>query len=270
MNETMIKKDFHTHTVFCDGSATVEQMIQSAQEQGVIALGFSAHAPTFIEGADNYAMTTENEQKYIKSVKNAQKIAPINIYLGIEADYFSTFEKSNYDYVIGSVHHVKIGDRYFSIDDTDQILRDGVSTFYNGDYMAMVKDYYSLVAQLPQKTGCKIVGHFDIVNKFNKDNAYFDENSNEYFALIKNAVDLLLKQDVLFEINTSALYRKRSQNPNPSYKIIEYIANNGGKFVLSSDAHAPSSICGYFSQTIDKLKELGIKAQIIDFESVLK
>ena len=67
MNETMIKKDFHTHTIFCDGSATVEQMIQSAQEQGVIALGFSAHAPTFIEGADNYAMTTENEQKYINN-----------------------------------------------------------------------------------------------------------------------------------------------------------------------------------------------------------
>ena len=38
--------NFHTHTVFCDGKNTPEEMVLSAIEKGFTALGFSGHGLT--------------------------------------------------------------------------------------------------------------------------------------------------------------------------------------------------------------------------------
>ena len=36
--------NFHTHTTFCDGTGTPEQMVVSAIEKGFDVLGFSSHS----------------------------------------------------------------------------------------------------------------------------------------------------------------------------------------------------------------------------------
>ena len=35
--------NFHTHTTFCDGKSTVEEVVRSAIEKGFDAIGFSGH-----------------------------------------------------------------------------------------------------------------------------------------------------------------------------------------------------------------------------------
>ena len=40
----MIKENFHTHTQFCDGKSTAEEMLLSAIDKGFSALGFSGHS----------------------------------------------------------------------------------------------------------------------------------------------------------------------------------------------------------------------------------
>ena len=36
--------DFHTHTIFSDGTATVREMIDAARSRGLSALGISDHS----------------------------------------------------------------------------------------------------------------------------------------------------------------------------------------------------------------------------------
>ena len=36
--------NMHTHTVFCDGKNTVDEMVESAIKLGMKTLGFSGHA----------------------------------------------------------------------------------------------------------------------------------------------------------------------------------------------------------------------------------
>ena len=36
----MIKSNYHTHTNFCDGKSTAEEMVKSAIEKNLIFLGF--------------------------------------------------------------------------------------------------------------------------------------------------------------------------------------------------------------------------------------
>ena len=40
----MIKTNYHTHTTYCDGVNTAEEMIQSAIEKRFSILGFSSHS----------------------------------------------------------------------------------------------------------------------------------------------------------------------------------------------------------------------------------
>ena len=40
----MIKSNFHTHTVFCDGADTPEELVNEAVKKGFFALGFSGHS----------------------------------------------------------------------------------------------------------------------------------------------------------------------------------------------------------------------------------
>lgn len=42
-------KNFHTHTTYCDGKNTAEEMILAAINQGFTALGFSGHSHTSID-----------------------------------------------------------------------------------------------------------------------------------------------------------------------------------------------------------------------------
>ena len=40
-----LSADFHTHTTFCDGEHSVEEMVQSAIQKGLSVLGICTHSP---------------------------------------------------------------------------------------------------------------------------------------------------------------------------------------------------------------------------------
>ena len=45
-----ILSNAHTHTTFCDGKNTAEEMVQAALDNGFVSLGFSGHS--FISPTD--------------------------------------------------------------------------------------------------------------------------------------------------------------------------------------------------------------------------
>ena len=51
------KRNYHTHTDFCDGQNTPEEMAEAAAKKGFTALGFSGHSYT--DFATFYCMTPE-------------------------------------------------------------------------------------------------------------------------------------------------------------------------------------------------------------------
>ena len=60
-------KNFHTHTTYCDGKNTAEEMILAAINQGFTALGFSGHSHTSID--PSYCMTRDETRRYINELK---------------------------------------------------------------------------------------------------------------------------------------------------------------------------------------------------------
>ena len=61
----MIKQNLHTHTIYCDGKDTVEEMVKEAIQKGFSILGFSGHGRCLV---DDYSMNVENTNKYEQDV----------------------------------------------------------------------------------------------------------------------------------------------------------------------------------------------------------
>lgn len=233
--------DFHIHTVFSDGKNTPEEMIESAIKRGIKQLGFSDHSYTFFD--KSYCMKKESRNDYIITI-NSLKSAyseKINIYCGIEQDFYSTEQTDMYDYVIGSVHYVRIGDDYIPVDESAEDFKNAVLKYFGGDFITFAEEYFKTVSCVIEKTNADIIGHFDLISKFNAQ-GLFDEKDSRYISAWKKAVDNLLKYEKPFEINTGAISRGYKAFPYPSKTIIDYIKQNGGKFILSSDAHSLKNI----------------------------
>ena len=230
--------DYHVHTTFCDGKNTPEEMVLKAIEKGMTLLGFSAHSYTFFD--ESYCLRKERYDEYkgeINRLKEKYK-DKIEILCGVEQDYYSKEPTEGFSYVIGSVHYVKKNDKYLPVDESEEIFIDIVKTHYKGDYYAFCEDYYEVVGNVVEKTKADIIGHFDLITKFNENNRLFDENNERYIAAWKKAADKLLKTGKVFEINTGAISRGYRTTPYPSKKILAYIEEKGGKTIKNSDSHS--------------------------------
>ena len=241
-------KDFHVHTTYCDGINTPEEIILAAIDKGMSGLGFSGHSYTPFD--TDYCMTLENEALYFKEINflKDKYRDKIKIYCGIEQDYYSPPISYPYDYVIGSVHYIKCKNKYITIDLSEDILVTAVSEFWSGDFYALAEKYFETVTQMVKKTKPDIIGHFDIVTKFNEGNKLFSEKNERFVKAYKKAVNEIIPYNIPFEINTGVVSRGYKSVPYPSTEIIEYIKSCGGRFVLSSDSHSKDTLCFDFEK----------------------
>lgn len=232
----MIPSNYHTHTSFCDGKNTPEEMVLEAIRLGCPELGFSGHS--YME-ADTASMSLENTQAYIAEIRALQKkyAGQIKILLGIEQDYYSPQSTEGYEYVLGSVHFVKKDGVYLSVDHGKEIQMNNVEKFYGGDYYAFIEDYFQLVGDVYRKTKCQIIGHFDLVTKFNQNGDLFDINHPRYQAAAQRALDALLDAPAVLEVNTGAISRGYRDTPYPQKAFLDRWLEAGKEIIFSSDCH---------------------------------
>lgn len=240
--------DYHVHTVFCDGKNTPEEMVKAALEKGMEAIGFSGHSHTAFD--EGWCMSVDGTAAYRKEIARLKKAyaGKIKIFCGVEQDYFSDASTEGYDYVIGSVHYLCVNEKYIPVDESAEDLKAAAEKQFGGDMMALCEKYYRTAANVCEKTNCDIIGHFDLITKFNEGGALFDENDPRYIAAWQKAADKLLRSGKVFEINTGAISRGYRTQPYPSADIRSYIKAKGGTFILSGDSHSADTLCFQFDR----------------------
>lgn len=251
--------NYHTHTTFCDGNNTPEEMVLAAIEAGCPSLGFSGHSYTPFD--PGYCMMPEDLPAYRDEILRLREKYrnKIRILLGLELDYFSEKPKEDFDYIIGSVHYVKKNGEYLSVDHSMDTQIRQVEEYYGGDFYAFAEDYYTLVADVKRKTGCDIVGHFDLVTKFHETKPLFDEKNPRYRTAAERALKVLLDQGALLEINTGAISRGYRTTPYPAAFLLEEMGRRGAKAVLSADCHSTGGICCAFEKAAELAERCGVK-----------
>ena len=175
---------------------------------------------------------------------NAQYAGKLEILCGIEQDGFSDEPTDGFDYVIGSLHYLSIGGEFVEVDGSADILRAAAAQRFGGDILSLAECYYETLAECILPMQPDIIGHFDLISKFNEGDALFPSSDARYRAAWQAAADALLTLGVPFEVNTGAMSRGYRLSPYPSGEIITYLADKGGKFLLSSDSHSAGTV-GY-------------------------
>ena len=257
----MIKADFHTHTNFCDGKHSPAEMVESAYKKGLTDYGISGHA--YINAGGEFGMNDVVFKKYKEEIDRLKKEyeGKMNIYAGIELDCLGPIQEA--DYSIGSVHCVKKNGEYVVVDYTEEFLCDAVNRLWDGNWYALTKDYYDLVAQNYDITKCDFIGHFDLITKFNQDYKHFDEENDTYLEQCYNAMKKLNSYNIPFEINTGAISRGYRKEPYPNKILLRELYKMGGQIIINSDSHSAENICYKFDEAVKIAKECGFKSSLI-------
>lgn len=247
----MIFADLHVHSNYCDGRDEPEALVLAALERGLKTLGILAHS--YVSFDPKGSLPPEREREFVAAIgvlKEKYK-GQIKLLCGMEKDVFSEVDTSAFDYVIGSVHYFSVDGKYYPVDLSEETFCRVVQECFDGDFYAAAENYFRSASAVVERTGADVIGHFDLIAKYNGENKYFDPTNSRYVSAWKGAVDRLIKYGKPFEINTGGIYRGYRSEPYPSLEIGEYIKASGGKLILSSDAHNKNGLAFEF----DKWKE---------------
>ena len=256
----MILSDFHVHTAHDHGRAMPAEMAAEAARMKMKALGMVGHAQ--MEFDCDYAMTPEAEQKFLNemSVLKQQYAGQMDLFCGIEMDYYSLPTDLPYEYRIGSVHYIKSEGQVISVDSDPGKLVEDVRRYCGGDFRRLYRIYYETVSRILEKTDADIIGHIDLITKFNEGGRMFSVEDPAYRKAALDAVDVLLEKDRFFEINSGAISRGCRTTPYPAPFMLKEICDRGGRIILSSDAHATNTMLFRFEQSMELARSVGYRS----------
>lgn len=254
---TTYKQNLHTHTKFCDGKNTPEEMVERAIEIGFDTIGFSGHSNTNFD--IDWHMTKENNLLYIDEVNRLkEKYADkINILLGLEYEMYSGTPAVGYDYLIGSSHFLKVSDGYVSFDEPAETVKGIIDKYFGGNGMAYAKEYYRQFAELSKYGDFDIVGHFDIVSKHSEKYSFFDTEAKEYKDAALSALHAISQKHKVFEVNTGAIARGYRTTPYPAPFILKEMKNLGLTVVITADCHNRDYLNCYYDEALELIKSCG-------------
>ncbi len=258
--------NLHTHTTYCDGKNTIEEMVQAAMKCGFQSIGISSHGPLHFK--NEWSIKEENIEKYMDEVYEIKEKYKdyICVYRGMELDYLPGigFDEKNIelinrlDYYIGSVHCMgKLSDgSMWVVDGSYNELINGINKTFNGSIKNAVTAYYNLISQMAQSFKPPIIGHLDLIKKFNGDNILFDENEKWYVKCALECLDAIKKAGSAIEINTGGMSRGFTKEQYPATFILKAIKEKEIPIIISSDAHSKENIDYKFDEMYELVKRL--------------
>ena len=253
--------NLHTHTNYCDGKNSIEENIKYAIEKEFISLGFSGHSSF---SKDDCSMTKEGTIKYLSDIKKYKEIYKdkIQIYSGIEADYYSNLNKNTdkemaLDYRIGSVHFIDDCKDYFCIDMSKDNFNETIKHF--GNIKIVIEKYFDNIIKMVETQKPDIVGHLDLIRKYNLQKEYFTEEENWYIEKVEEVLKHIKKNNCIVEVNIKLMNANNLDAHYPNKMTIKKILETNIPLMLNTDAHSINGLDKFYYEAIEELKKLGVK-----------
>lgn len=251
-----MRANFHTHSTFCDGKNTPEEIVKAALEKGLSAIGFSGHGYT---GFDlRYCMKdTDGYIAEITRLKQAYK-NEIEIYLGIEEDAFAPVDRSRFEYVIGSSHYFLVEGTYYPIDSNYDYFKQCLAVF-DHDILRLADTYFRTFCDYIRKRRPDIIGHFDVITKFDEVDVLRFSCDHEYQVLAERYTAAAAATGCIFEVNTGPVWRGYRTTPLPNETLLYVLKKLGADVMISSDSHSVDTLDFCTDELTAHLREIGFR-----------
>ena len=254
--------NFHSHTQFCDGRATMAQFVEAAISEGYLHYGFTPHSP--IPFASPCNMPESSVAEYFNEFNRLKERYSdyINLYLSMEIDYLGGdwnaasdyFRKLPLDYRLSSIHFIPVqsGEMMVDIDGRPDMFIQKMHEHFNDDIRYVVDTFYKQTLDMIETGGFDILGHFDKIG-FNA--SHFQpgiENETWYQKHVEDVIDAIKGTDLVVEVNTKAWLppvkateeQMKVYVPRlfPSRPTINKLIKAGIPVAVNSDAHFTNRI----------------------------
>lgn len=252
------KQSLHTHSVFCDGKNTLEEMVVAAIEKGFDSIGFSTHS--YVEEIGQFSMQEKDTEAYKAEITRLQKCYGdrIRIFCGMEKDNYTTVSTDGYDYLLGSVHIIRRNGDVLFIDWSADRVRDQINKHFGGDSIAYAKAYFDAVRELPEYGHFDILAHYDLLTKFSEQEPDLIDTDNPlYREAAISTLEALAGKVKFFEVNTGAISRGYRTTPYPAPFLLKEMKRLGFGAIISSDCHDCNFLDCAYDEAAKLLKEAG-------------
>lgn len=248
----------------------MQAFVAAAEKLNYLQLGFSSHAPVPFE--NDFGITEEKIPAYCAEIDQLQESTHIQLLKALECDFIpgmtASFEhyKSTYhlDYIIGGVHLVRPqnSNELWFIDGSDrQIYDDGLYQLFDNNIRKAVTTFWEQTFEMLETQQMDIIAHFDKIKMHNQ-NRFFQEDEHWYKILADKALQLIKAHDVIIEINTRGLYKKRCNAFYPATSLLLQARKMDIPVVISSDAHKSDDLGQYCPEAWQELQRCGYESTV--------
>ncbi|MEM2841716.1 MAG: histidinol-phosphatase [Thermoproteota archaeon] len=251
----MVKVNYHIHTTYSDGRATIGEYIKLAVDKGFNEIAFTDHLalrPGKFE-TFNYSMNPQKMEEYLKAIDEVTS-GTVRVKAGLEVDYIPGLERKlreilesyEFDLIIGSVHWVED----ICVDcpsHRESLERLVVRTGFDGFY----SKYLRLLKMAVDSGLFNIVGHFDVARSwgFKPSNCRAEE-----FRILERVKET----GMVVEVSSKGL-RQPLGEAYPSRRILESCKFMDIPVTIGTDAHKLADFDYMYASLMDYIGSLGYR-----------
>ena len=263
--------DYHVHTCYSDDSEyLMEDVVRDAIALGMREICFTDHVDYGIKRdwddprgiiyrkggpgePDRMAVANVDYPRYAAEIATLQEEyrEQITIKMGMEfgmqqhtvLQYERLFASYPFDFIILSVHQVE--DKEFW---TQDFQRGRTQEEYNLRY------YEEILALVRQYHNYSVLGHLDLISRYDKAGYYPFENIR---PILTEILETVIADGKGIEVNTSC-YRYGLSDLTPSVDILKLYRSLGGRIItIGSDSHKKEHLGAHIPETIGRIKQIG-------------
>ena len=264
--------DYHVHSEYSDDSTyPLEQVIRDAIGMGMDETGITDHvdygikkdwdAGEEIAYRGSQPLANVDYPRYMAALRDMQSRYGdrIRIRVGLEfgiqthtiPQFRALLTRYPLDFVILSIHQVENQEFW-----TQEFQHGRTQREYNERY------YEELLAVVQQYQGYSVLGHLDLITRYDKQGVY-------PFERVRPLVEAILRRVIAdgkgIEVNTSS-HRYGLTDTTPSVAILQLYRELGGTILtIGSDSHAPAHLGTHIEQARALLRDMGFR-QFCTFE----
>ncbi len=253
--------NFHSHTQFCDGRASMEMFTREVVAQGFSHYGFSPHSPIPIESSCN--MLKVDVPVFLEEVNRIKDEygGRTKFYASMEIDYLGKdwgpshdfFQNLPLDYRIGSVHFIPCqSGEMIDVDGSHENFHKKMERYFAGDIRYVAETFYMQSIEMVNFGGFDLIGHFDKIGNNASHYCPGIEDEPWYQALVSELIETIIAKKLTVEINTKAWDSHNRFFPHPRHW--QHLINAQVPIIINSDAHYPHLINANRPQALSLLK----------------
>lgn len=240
---------------FCEhAQGTLREILDEAVRQGFAACGVTEHAP---RAEPRFLYASERQKGYTvarlerefdryagESLRlQAEYEGQLDVLRGFETEvvpsgrYASLMrrirDRYEFDYVVGSVHHVE----EIPIDESPDLHRAAMDAC--GGLRPFLVKYYGLVREMIEELRPEVVGHLDLPKLHLPPGA--DLPDGQVRAAAERAIEAARSHGCILDLNTAG-WRKGLAAPYPSPRLVQLAREAGVPFCFGDDSHSRSHV----------------------------